>query len=142
MVYKNKFISDRSLVTIAILVILFIPFPTIVVPEWKVKVVDQTGKPFVGETVREYRQHYSLESREHEEERITDENGYVDFPRRTIWAPLLWRIISTSLAAVLTLAHGSTGIDAWLMVVGYSTGGGTRDYKPGQPLTSEIVLQR
>ncbi|MDQ4120756.1 MAG: hypothetical protein M3209_04845 [Acidobacteriota bacterium] len=123
-------------------VILLVPFPTTVVPEWKVRVVDQNGKPFVGEAVREYWQHYSLESSGHQEERLTDENGYVVFPKRTIWSPLLWRIVSTSLAAVSTLAHGSMGIDAWLMVVGYSTGGGARDYKPGEPLPNEIVLQR
>ena len=111
-------------------------------PEWKIRVVDQHGQPFVGEEVREIWQHYSLEGEGHSEERQTDENGYVVFPERKICTPLLWRIVSTGLAAVLTLAHGSMGVHAWVMVIGYSTSGGTRDYKPGRTLPGEIVLQR
>ncbi len=123
-------------------VILLVPFPTTVVPEWKITVLDQTGKPFANWEVREYWQHYSLESDGHQDNRLTDENGYVVFPERTIWSPLLWRIASTSLAALSVIAHGSMGIDAWVMVYGYSTGGGTRTYKPGEPLPNEIVIQR
>ena len=132
----------RYTVSLILALILLVPFPTTVVPEWRLRVIDQNGQPFVGEEVREYWQHYSLESDGHREERRTDENGYVVFPERRIWSPLLWRIVSTSLAAVLTLAHGSMGVSAWVMVVGYSTNGGTRDYKPGVPLPGEIVLQR
>ena len=96
----------------------------------------------VGETVREMWQHYSLESSGHQEERVTDRDGVVIFPGRRIWAPLIWRIVSTSLAAASTMAHGSMGVDAWVMVVKYSTGGGTRNYEPGMPLPSEIILQK
>jgi len=105
-------------------------------------VVDQSGEPLVHEHVREIWQHYSLEGEGHEEDRWTDENGYVVFPERKIWSPLLWRVVSTSLAAVLTLAHGGMGVDVWVMVTRYSTNGGARDYVPGKPLPSEIRLQR
>ena len=125
-----------------LILILLLPFPTTVVPEWRLRVIDYNDQPFVGEEVMEIWQHYSLESDGHSEVRRTDESGYVVFPRRKIWSPLLLRIVSTSLAAVLTLAHGSMGVNAWVMVIGYSTNGGTRDYKPGKPLPSEIVLKR
>ena len=132
----------KYIVLILCAVILLAPFPTTVVPEWKLRVIDQNGKPFVGERVQEYWQHYSLESQGHQEQRLTDENGNVVFAKRRIWSPLLWRIVSTSLAAVLVIAHGSMGVDAWLMVVNYSSSGGARTYKPGEPLPNEIVLQR
>ena len=135
--------SRRYMLIAAFLVALFvIPFPTGVVPEWKIRVSDKSGKPMTGERVRETWQHYSLESTGHEEERLTDENGYVTFPARTIWSPLLWRIVSTGMAAASTLLHGGMGIHAWVMVIGYGTSGGTRTYEPGQPLPSEIVLAR
>lgn len=94
-------------------------------PEWRLRVIDQNGQPFAGEEVREIWQHYSLESDGHRDDRLTDENGYVVFPARRIWSPLLWRIVSTSLATVWTIAHGSMGVDVWVMVIGYSTNGGT-----------------
>jgi hypothetical protein len=134
--------TRRRALGLLLIISFLVPYPTTVVPEWKIRVIDQDGRPFVGEEVREIWQHYSLESEGHEEERLTDEKGYVVFPERRIWSPLLWRIFSTGIAAALTLAHGSMGVSAWVMVIGYSTNGGTRDYKPGKPLPGEIVLQR
>jgi hypothetical protein len=145
---ENRFnrTSKRTIIIVALLlcaVILLIPFPTTVVPEWKITVVDTTGKPFANWEVRQYWQHYSLEREGHRKDKLTDGNGYVVFPERRIWSPLLWRIVSTSLAALEALvAHGSIGIDAWIMVYGYSTGGGTRTYKPSEPLPNEIIIQR
>jgi hypothetical protein len=141
---RKKLLMSRRYVLIAcvLLALFLIPFPTGVVPEWKLRVLDRDGNPISGERVRETWQHYSLEGDGHEDERLTDQNGYVVFPARKIWSPLLWRIVSTGSAAVSTLFHGGMGVHAWVMVIGYSTTGGTRSYEPGQPLPSEIVLTR
>ena len=134
--------SRRYFIIAICIVAMLIPFPTTVVPEWKIRVVDKSGKPIAGEHIREMWQHYSLESDGHEEELVTDGNGYVVFSQRRIWFPLLGRIVFTGLAALLTLAHGSMGVSAWVMVPNYSTNGGTRNYEPGKPLPQEIVLPR
>jgi hypothetical protein len=90
-------------------------------------------------------QHYSLEGGGHEEERRTDGNGYVVFPERKIWAPLSWRVVSTSLSVVSIFVHGGMdmGVSAWVMVEGYSMREeGIKFYQPGKPLPSEIRLAR
>ena len=40
---------------------LFIPFPTTVVPEWKVRVVNEVGEPIKSLGVRQHWQNYSVE---------------------------------------------------------------------------------
>jgi hypothetical protein len=119
-------------------IVLLLPYSTTVVPEWKVRVVDQHGRPVAGVVVSESWQDYSLEGEGHEEDRLTDEAGYVTFPERKIWSPLGWRIISTGMAAFLTLAHGSMGPHATVMV----SGGGVKWYGPGEPLPAVIQLER
>jgi hypothetical protein len=106
--------------------VLLIPFPTTVVPEWRLRLVDEQGKPRAGVQVTQVWKHYSLEwggCCDNEEERWTDGNGFVVFPRRTIWAGLLRRIVFPIWARVLTLAHGGSGIHAYVMVI---DGGGAR----------------
>jgi hypothetical protein len=122
-------------------VTLLVPYPTPVVPEWRIRVVDRDGAPVAGEPVRETWQHYSLEIGGHEEERPTDANGYVVFPARTIWRPLLARVLFTSCAAVATLAHGSTGVHAWVMAPRHTTGCYPCIYEPGEPLPAEIRIR-
>ncbi len=121
--------------------VMLLPYPTTVVPEWRIRVVGGDGAPAVGETVRESWQDYSLESDGHEEELLTDRDGYVLFPERKIWAPPLFRMLFTSCAAVWTLAHGSMGPHAWLMVPRSSLSGPDCYYKPGRPLCSEIRIK-
>jgi hypothetical protein len=122
-----------------LLVASLIPFPTTVVPEWKIRLVDRTGKPVAGAKVRQSWLHYSLESRGHAEDRLTDENGYVVFPERKIWANAVYRVVSTLMAALSLLFHGSMGIDAWVLVI--SPYGNLRHYVPGKPLPEVIVVQ-
>jgi hypothetical protein len=120
---------------------LLVPYPTQVVPEWRIRVVDLNGAPVFREPVMEIWQHYSLESVSHEEERLTDGDGYVIFPERTIWRPLLARVLFTSCAAVSTLAHGSMGVHAWVMAPGHSMSCYPCVYEPGEPLPAEIRIK-
>lgn len=89
---------DGVLVVICLFMIVIIslpliPFETTVVPEWEITVVDANGKPLPKVFVCQYWQHYSLEEMEHKEDKWTDENGKVTFPRRSIKANLIQRII-------------------------------------------------
>ncbi len=122
-------------------VVALLPYPTTVVPEWSIRVVDGNGAPVVGGTVRETWRDYSLEGDGHEEELLTNRAGYVVFPERKIWAPPLFRVLFTSCAAVSTLAHGSMGPHASLMVPRSSLSGLDCDYEPGRPLCGELRIK-
>ena len=83
------------------------PFQSTVVPEWKIRIVDETGKPVPNVVVREQWRDHSVEFHGHNEERITDSEGYVFFPRRTVRAPLMFRVVGSTLATLNV--HGESG---------------------------------
>ena len=127
----------------AIALVLLYPFKTTVVPEWRLRIVDEAGNPLRATRVREVWQHYTIESASHEEDLITDGDGYVTFPRRTVRGSLLVRI-GTPLVNVLNV-HASFGPRAWVLVLGYSPHSFLEDnntYFPGQPLPTQVVLKR
>ncbi len=79
---RKRLLSRRPLVLLGCLaLVLIIPFPTEVVPEWRIRIVDEAGKPFAEKFVRQGWAHYSLEfCCGDTEDRWTDGNGYVVFP--------------------------------------------------------------
>lgn len=120
MVYKHKFVSPRSIILTVALLILFIPFPTLIVPNWKVQAIDVDGNVCPDQEVTETWAHYSIYiglGNFQSEARRTNNEGYVEFPERKVWAPLIWRAIG-SIANILTLAHGSAGPDASIYTIG------------------------
>jgi hypothetical protein len=148
---KTKELSEISLLTrrshrswlilVGIAIILLFPYATTIAPEWKIRVVDETGKPYVRVRVQEFWDHYSYDVSGYEE-RDTDENGYVVFPRRTFIAPLLYRGLRSMWAHVLTAAHGSLGIHVMVRAVTPERSSELIKYKPGDTLVKEIVLKR
>lgn len=120
-----------------------IPYRTVFVPRWRVKVVDENGKPYKGQLVRQFCDNYSLDvspcSNDDANQR-SDENGYVEFPERVIVANLVFRICKPLLSYVLLLAHGSVGSDIYLDSSG-PTGYRTLRYDPDSGLPpNELVL--
>ena len=122
-------------------VIALYPWKTTVVPEWRVRIIDQGGSPLSNTAVRESWQHYSIESRHHEEDLLTDREGYVTFPKRTIRAPLAVRIIRPMINALNP--HHSSGPVASIIVL-------APDYiewsnnatLPDQPLPKQIIVKK
>jgi hypothetical protein len=120
-------------------VLLLYPFETTVVPEWKVRVVDESGKPMISIGVKEGWEHSSIEMNRHEQDLTTDNDGWVTFPRRTIRANLLWRLGG---AFVTVLPHAQSGPHFFLDVQGpYSSLTGSA-YLPGDPLPGTLVVRR
>ena len=117
------------------------PLKTTVVPEWKVRVIDEKGSPLSNIGVREVWQHYSIESKDHEEDLPTDHNGHVTFPKRTIRSTLAIRIIRSAINSLNP--HASSGPGAYLIILApaYETSS-TVFYTPGQPLPSEVVVKK
>lgn len=140
-----KLLTRRKKLVIPGLIILLVlyPFETTVVPEWKLNVVDEDGVAYEGLRVVEYWKHYSLElgGGMNGEERYTDRNGLIHFPRRTIRMPLIGRVFLTTIAWILRLFHGSTGVRAYLIATG-PMGVKELEYIQNQPLPESLVLPR
>ena len=136
--------SRRSIIIIAIIIIMIVPFPTTIVPSWRLQVVEDSGKFCPNKEVTETWAHYSIyigSGGFSSQTLLTDNEGYVDFPGRTVWAPLVWRIVGAVIANALSLAHGSVGPHASV----YTTG--LKDvawisFKPNEPLPEKMIVSQ
>ncbi len=115
------------------------PFETTVVPEWKIHIVDESGKPVGNLSINEGWIDYYIESNRHEEVRRANSEGYVEFPRRTVRASLLARIKG----ALVSFRHPHTpsGTYAFADVMGPYVSPADTDYEPGKPLPQTIVVR-
>jgi hypothetical protein len=138
---KKKQWSVAGAVIVCLILSLFYPFESTVVPKWKLRVIDQTGRPLSGNRIRESWCHYTLETNCHEEELQTDSLGYVEFPRRTIRMNLFSRVANA--ARRIINVHSSFGPSASVYYLGdYRLVSDEPWYMPGRPLESEIVVLR
>ncbi len=80
--------------TLVLLLILLYPFKTTTVPEWNLRVLDDGGTAVSGMKVTQHWQNYLLEASGHEDQIITNEEGRVGFPARSIRASLLRRLVA------------------------------------------------
>lgn len=138
--------SRRSIIGIvlaALFILAWVPFPTIVVPRWKVQVVDINEAPCVNQTVNQSWAHYSLSDDYNSDYLKSDQNGYVEFPARTISKNLVQRIVYPIIAYALLIAHGSAGIHAY---VGASepvnAGVFGLKYDWTKPLPEKLIIKR
>jgi len=91
-------------------VVLLYPFESTVVPSKNVLVVTKDWRPIQGAAVRQIWQNYSLESVGDQQDLRTDENGRVTFPRRTIRASVLKRIMHPIWNILRQGVHASFGV--------------------------------
>lgn len=102
---KNKFLL---LLFCIALTVLFVPYPTVTIPEWQVRVVDENGTPIMNFEVR---QTWSNGSGRNEtvESQITNEQGFATFPARREILPLSFRLVLGFIGWVnnLIMPHGS-----------------------------------
>lgn len=106
-------LSRGLFIVVVISIILFFPYKTTIVPEWKIRAVDGQGKPIPHVRFRQGWDNYSYDIRGMEFWE-GDDNGYVVLPERSFYAPLAYRIPRSALAYLLLLAHGSVGNSASL----------------------------
>lgn len=128
---------------VLLLLILFFPFQSTTVPRWRVHIVDETGAIVPNISVTEHWQHYLLESAGHEEARLTDHTGVVDFPERTVRAGIVSRAVDALINIARAGAKAKMGPYASLVVWGsrdHETAVAT--YTPGAPTQSEVVVHR
>jgi hypothetical protein len=128
---------------ILVIVVSIIPFNTTLVPEWKLRVIDENGAPYKQLGLRQFCYSYTLGiSPCHDSKdfmRETDENGYALFPERKINASLLSRAVRTVFHFVMQIAHGSFGESVYVDATG-PQGYKTLKYFRDEPLPTEFVL--
>lgn len=118
---------------------------SLIVPAWRIQIVDETGKPVTNVLVREAWQDYDIEDTGHEADARSDENGYVSFPERR--EPQVSKLARTKnkLKHIRELGvHASHGVDAYVMAWGEMVGCKMRDgnvnYESGKPLPTKLQL--
>lgn len=137
-------LKKRKLILVSVLtglaVVGLYPWKTTVVPEWKVRIIDENGAPLTRTGVRQVWQHYDVESKVHRQDLLTDNDGYVIFPERTVRGALVVRIVRR---VINTLPHQSSGAHAFVVVLApdYDTWS-NNSALPGQPLPKEIVVKK
>lgn len=92
-----------------------IPYKTITVPAWRIRFTDESGMPFRALPVNQTWRNYSVESSDHHAGGMTDENGYAQFPERSVWAPLVMRVLGPIKNMLGAGAHASFGSSGWIM---------------------------
>jgi hypothetical protein len=101
-----------------ILVAALIPLPQTVAPAWTITTLDAARRPLTGVTVREVWQQYSVEDSSHEEDRLTDANGKVQFPRRIYWTNVGSRFLGCVRQVGSAGVHASCGPHSILVAFG------------------------
>ncbi len=134
----------KYFVTVIILVtavVIGYPVESTVVPAWSVTVFDRDGYPLKGVDVHQYWRHFALEKTYSSQDRTTNDDGDVHFPRRTIKASLLVRLIrpiqmvfyySVYRAQFQPVAH------VYARERGF---GGYLSYSPGKPIRRKLILE-
>ncbi|MFT3744242.1 MAG: hypothetical protein QM785_08100 [Pyrinomonadaceae bacterium] len=106
------------------IVLLLIPFPTRLAPDFTVRFVDGAGNPVAGMKVREMCTHYTYESitdhcaAEWDNSPQTNDNGEVHFDRQDVWFGTASRAIRSVFSHILLIAHGSVGRHVTLLTYG------------------------
>lgn len=82
----------RKMIILGFLTVpLLIPFPIMIVPEWKITVVDKSNHPLSGLVVKQSWRQYTVQASDRRETKIADNLGKVTFKKRVVWRNgLLW----------------------------------------------------
>jgi hypothetical protein len=133
----------RALLIIAAIIVgaFFFPFDRTVVPQWRFQVVSEAGHPIANTPVRQIWQHYSVEDADHEEDSITDQNGFAEFPRRRIRVSQFQIIRGSILNFTQYSIHASYGPSSFIIVLAGEEYINDGYYKKGWKLPSRIVVR-
>ena len=118
------------------------PVRSLEAPEWKVHVVDRTGKPVRDVLVRESCRNYSAEFGGHEEDLRPDDQGNVSFSKKVIRVPIVKRLLVIA-ASAKDGAHASFGPHCFVFAFRGDVQSNSPDWNGSSPqLESTIVADR
>lgn len=135
----------RWIVPVAILIALFVPlFPANVVPEWQLRLVDESGQPVPNVRIDQWWKDYSLEFWRglHTDESVSsDDEGVVRFPARNIRVST-FQVIAAKIVDVITSinSHASYGPYSFLVCRGSLSC--SASYRPGDELPKVVVVKK
>ncbi len=109
-------VSRKTWIFLIILAVLFVPFPTELVPEWEMQFRQESGEKLSNVLAQQSWTSYTYFAAGGYDQRCTDSEGVVVFPKRYLWSGLFSRVASPIFAEMMTLAHGSTGTDANIQI--------------------------
>ena len=115
-----------AVISIVLLICAAYPWQSLQAPTWRVKVVDGDNRPVEGMLVRLSFQNHSAEDTSHELDERTDRDGLATFPRQTLRACGLQRLMSILRSAGAGV-HASFGPHAWVFAFGQGLQGGALD---------------
>jgi hypothetical protein len=99
---------------IAGVVVSAVPYKTTTVPAWRIRFTDESGQPFRSLPVQQTWRNYSVEVGDHHATGLTDDGGYAQFPERSVWAPLVLRVLGPIGSILSAGAHASFGSTGWI----------------------------
>lgn len=121
---RKRKVIEFFLISAFLIVLSIIPFETTIIPKWKIQAVNKLGKPVENVEIRQVWNHYSFDYsaiNDKEETLITDNNGFVVFPKRTIRASFLERFFVRILDMLkIFLPHSSQGIQVSIICINKS----------------------
>jgi hypothetical protein len=119
------------------------PYESVVVPVWKVRVVDVNGTACQSMPVMEMWGHYSLflTGNHQSEDAVTNQDGIVEFPERRVRAIGIRRLLMPFVTKALTLAHGGYGVHAAVSVNGLKDVAWL-SYKGDEPLPGTARVEK
>lgn len=131
-------------IVLFLLIILLFPFKKVLVPQWNLKVVDESHIPIADIIITNYWTNYSFPYGKDWIQLPTNESGDVSFPEAYIYTSLGCEIIRfvIELNPLLKLPHiGSTGVSSSISIGGESINVGT-DGQEKFDLPNTFVVNR
>lgn len=134
--------KTREFLLIAcVLIMLVVPYPSLVCPEWTVRVVNENGEPLQGRLVDQKCRDYTLDidvCMVPDSRQYTDRDGVVRFPMRIIWAGMISRILRSAYRIATWPGHQTLGAHVYLLTSGphYPE----LRYDPWRPLPDTLVV--
>ena len=112
----------------------------VIVPAWKIQLVDEAGNPLKTAVARQIWQDYDVEDHSHEQDLRPDKNGYVNFPERSIRTSPKTKAIGRAKNLKRLGVHASIGPHAYILAWSDKLEGDIT-YAEGEPLPTKLVMR-
>ncbi len=126
-----------------IVILAVFPLESTVIPKWRLQVIDVSGTRCANMRVTQSWGHYSLYvgGNDQTDDRLTDANGNVESPQRTVRAGLARRLVVPVITHVLVIMHGSVGPSGAVWASGIKDVAWL-SYAPGKPLPDTMRVDK
>ena len=132
----------KAALLLAALLILAIPVPHRIVPDWPMRVIDQNGTAVDGIATTQTWRHLVYQPQMLAETRRSDSQGRLTFPERTAWGSGLRYLYGLVANVAQHGASASFGPDVWVYAKKAADFGSSNVYTRGQTPPDTLVIRR